>query len=112
MSFTTDSGISNIGKIPWGSHFCHLYETAADLAEILIPYFSTGLRNNERCVWITSKPYTSEDALRDLTAAVPDLGHKILNEQLRICEFAEWYVTAESLQDAPSNVGSRKSSEP
>ena len=29
MSFATESGISNIGKIPWGSHFCHLIPLCA-----------------------------------------------------------------------------------
>ena len=99
MSFTTESGIPNIGKIPWGSHFCHLYESAADLADVLIPYFATGLQNNERCIWITSKPYFSEEALKDLAKAVPDLRRKILSEHLILCESDEWYVKAGSLQD-------------
>ncbi len=99
MSFATESGISNIGKIPWGSHFCHLYENAADLAEVLIPYFATGLQNNQRCIWITSEPYSSENARKDLAHVVPDLGRKIFSEQLSICEFDDWYVTAGSHQD-------------
>lgn len=99
-NFTTDSGISSIGSIPWGSHFCHVYENAADLAQVLIPYFATGLQNNQRCVWITSKPYSAEEARKDLAAAVPELGRKVLNQQLIICEFDEWYVTAGSSQDS------------
>ena len=50
MSFTTESGISNIGKIPWGSHFCHLYENAADLAEVLIPDFAQYWELYPRCL--------------------------------------------------------------
>jgi len=103
MSFTTESGISNIGPVPWGSHFCHLYENAADLAEVLIPYFATGLQNNERCIWVTSKPYSAEDARKDLAKVVPGFGHKIISEQLSICEFDDWYVTAGSGRDTTIN---------
>lgn len=99
MSFTTESGISNIGKVPWGSHFCHLYENAADLSAVLIPYFATGIQNNERCVWITSKPYFSEDARKDVEKVVPDFRRKLVSGQLSICEFDDWYVTAGSVQD-------------
>ena len=113
MSFTTESGISNLGKIPWGSHFCHVYENAADLAEVLIPYFATGLQNNERCIWIASEPYFSQDARKDLAQVVPDLGRKIFSEQLSIGEFDDWYVTAGmSSRIRLSTAGSRKSGEP
>ena len=44
------SGIEVIGDVPWGTHFCQFYETAQDLAEILVPYFQEGLKGNEFCL--------------------------------------------------------------
>ncbi len=45
-----DSGIGVVGAMPWGTHFCHFYETKQDLLDVLIPYFKAGLENNEFCV--------------------------------------------------------------
>ena len=50
------SGIEIVGDVPWGIHFCHFYETKQDLFDILIPYFKTGLENNEFCVWVIFRP--------------------------------------------------------
>lgn len=55
-----NSGIDVIGGIPWGSHFCNFFDSREDLLEILVPYFRTGLINNEFCLWITSDPITVE----------------------------------------------------
>jgi hypothetical protein len=37
------SGIGFLGDIPWGTHFCHFFETKDDLLETLLPYFKAGL---------------------------------------------------------------------
>ncbi|RJQ14694.1 MAG: PAS domain S-box protein [Nitrospiraceae bacterium] len=65
------SGISLIGDLPWGTHFCQFYQTKQDLLDILVPYFRAGLENNEFCVWVTSEPLSVEDAKRALKKAVP-----------------------------------------
>jgi len=51
-----NSGIDVIGSVPWGTHFCQFYQTKQDLIDILVPYFKTGLENNEFCMWVTSEP--------------------------------------------------------
>ena len=38
-----NSGIPPLGEIPWGTHFCHFYETTEDLLEVVVPYFAAGL---------------------------------------------------------------------
>src|SRR3977135_2824524 len=48
------TGIRLVGDVPWGTHFCHFYETKEDLLDILVPYFKAGLENNESCVWVVS----------------------------------------------------------
>ena len=54
MTASRKFGTAFFGDIPWGSHLCQFYETKDDLAEILVPYFAEGLRNNEACVWVMS----------------------------------------------------------
>ncbi len=48
------TGISVVGDVPWGTHFCTFYETRQDLLEILVPFFKTGLENEEFCLWVIS----------------------------------------------------------
>ena len=33
------TGISVVGDVPWGTHFCYFYETKQDLLDTLVPYF-------------------------------------------------------------------------
>jgi hypothetical protein len=65
------TGISGLGNMPWGTHFCNFYETKDDLLDILIPYFATGLENGEFCIWIVSDPIDEADATNTLIRAFP-----------------------------------------
>jgi PAS domain S-box-containing protein len=66
------TGISVVGDVPWGTHFCQFYETKEDLLDILIPYFKTGLENTELCMWVVSDPLEEEQARNALRQAVPE----------------------------------------
>ncbi|MEY2543623.1 MAG: hypothetical protein QOE81_1084, partial [Verrucomicrobiota bacterium] len=35
------TGISAIGDVRWGTHFCYFYETKQDLLDTLVLYFKT-----------------------------------------------------------------------
>ena len=52
------TGISVIGDMPWGTLFCHFYETKEDLLDTLVLYFKVGLESREFCVWVVSEPMT------------------------------------------------------
>ena len=95
MSTITQSGIFDIGKIAWGSHFCHLYADKTDLVHVLVPYFLAGLLNHERCIWITAQPYGVAQATADLGQALPELGQMKSRGQITICGFEEWYLRPE-----------------
>lgn len=86
------SGIEVIGELPWGSHFCNFFESKEDLLQILIPYFRTGLLNNEFCLWITSDPLTTEMAKDALRNSLPDFVAYEEKEQIEILSHAEWYL--------------------
>jgi PAS domain S-box-containing protein len=85
------SGINVVGDLPWGTHFCHFYETQDDLLDILIPFFKTGLENNEFCLWIVSDPLPQEEATAALSRAVPDLDRRLESGDIEILSHSEWY---------------------
>jgi PAS domain S-box-containing protein len=87
-----DSGIEEIGNLPWGSHVCQFYENRADLLDILVPYFRSGLESNEYCMWVTSDPLGVADATAALRKAVPDLDARIARGQMEILPHDRWYL--------------------
>jgi signal transduction histidine kinase len=87
-----DSGISVVGAIPWGTHFCHFYETSDDLLDILIPFFKTGLERNEFCMWVVSDPLPKERALAALRQEVPDIDSRVAAGRMELLSHEEWYL--------------------
>jgi len=45
-----------------GYTYLSILSNKEDLIDTLVPYFKTGLENNEFCVWILSEPLKVEDA--------------------------------------------------
>ena len=91
------TGISVVGDLPWGSHFCYFYETKQDLLDTLVPYFKAGLESNEFCLWIISKSelLTLEEAKKALAQAVPDLERRIAAGSIEIVSHDEWFQDRE-----------------
>jgi PAS domain S-box-containing protein len=87
-----NSGIEVIGELPWGSHFCNFFESKEDLLQILVPYFKTGLINNEFCLWITSDPITVAIAYEALRKEIPDFDNYEKKEQIAILPHTDWYL--------------------
>lgn len=85
------SGIAPIGNVDWGTHFCHFYKTADDLAETLVPFFKSGLEANESCIWVTAPPLDAEQARAALNVHVTGLDQRIAAGQIVIYGHAEWY---------------------
>ncbi len=85
------SGITVVGDLPWGSHFCQFYRTKKDMTDIVVPYFRAGLDANELCVWITSELAT-EDALAAMRAAVPRFEEYLAREQIEVFPYTDWYL--------------------
>ena len=86
------TGISSISYTPWGTHLCHFYETRDDLLDILIPYFKTGLENNEFCMWIVFDPLTAEQARDALKTVMPDAERHLAAEDIEIIPYRQWYL--------------------
>jgi PAS domain S-box-containing protein len=85
------TGIDVIGDIPWGTHFCHFYETKEDLLSILVAFFKAGLENNEYCLWITAPHITVDEALTALKKAIPEFDHYLRRGIIEIETHIDWY---------------------
>jgi hypothetical protein len=94
-----NSGISLIGDVPWGTHFCQFYQTKKDLIDILVPYFKAGLENNEFCMWVTSEPLSVEEAAKAMKKAVPGFEKYIGKEQIEIISYDQWYTAGGSFKE-------------
>jgi signal transduction histidine kinase len=88
-----ESGISVVGEVPWGTHFCHFYETKQDLLDTLVPYFKSGLESREFCLWVISDSelVTVDEAKEALAKAVPDLDRHIADQNIEILNGKDWY---------------------
>src|ERR1700741_4078711 len=89
------TGISVIGDIRWGAHFCCFYDTGEDLLDILVPYFKTGLENKEFCLWVISNSelLTTQEAMTALRGAIPELDRYLAERSLEIVGHDEWFLT-------------------
>ncbi|WP_207486115.1 sensor histidine kinase [Arenibaculum pallidiluteum] len=92
MTELTPSGLDVVGPLPWGTHLCQLYDTAADLKEFLVPYFKAGLEANESCLWIASDPLPPAACEAALRSVVPDLERRKAKGQIEILGHDEWYL--------------------
>lgn len=86
------TGLTILGDVPWGTHFCQFYKTKEDLLDILVPYFKAGLENNEFCLWVTAEPLTAEEARAALHKAVKNLDQYVKKGQIEILDFSQWYT--------------------
>ncbi|MEW6348879.1 MAG: MEDS domain-containing protein [Thermodesulfobacteriota bacterium] len=86
------TGIDLVGSTPWGTHFCQFFRTKEDLLDILVPYFASGLEDNEFCVWVTSEPLVTEEAREALRRVVADFDRYEAEGRIEILPYTEWYL--------------------
>jgi DNA-binding CsgD family transcriptional regulator len=89
-----NSGISILGDLSWGTHFCLFYETTPDLLDILGPYFKAGLEHEEFCLWIAPEFLTKDEALGALRRGLPDLDRRLAEGRMEVAACDEWYLEA------------------
>ena len=81
-----------VSNVPLGTHFCMFYETRRDLIDVLVPYFKTGLENNQLCIWVTSKPLGVRNARALMREAMEDLDDYIGRGQMEIIDASQRYT--------------------
>ena len=85
------TGIALVGDMPWGTHFCHFFETEKDLLDTVLPYFKAGLEAGEMCLWVLPEPLTPDAALKALRQAVPRLERYLDDRSIEIHRHRDWY---------------------
>lgn len=95
---SSPSGLAMVPQLQWGAHLAHLFGSADELRDVLVPYFKAGLENNERCLWVVREPLGTDEARAALTAAVPDLGEREAAGQIEIASANDWYSADEKVQ--------------
>jgi len=86
------TGISVIGDVRWGTHFCSFYETKQDLLDILIPFFKTGLEHHEFCLWIISNSelltaHEARNALKEV-----NLDRYVAERSIELVGHDDWFL--------------------
>jgi PAS domain S-box-containing protein len=85
------SGIGAVGDVPWGTHFCHFYQNQRDLLDVLVPYFKTGLEQNEFCIWGVFDPLDGQQVRAALNGALPDTSARIAAGDIEIVPLSQWH---------------------
>ena len=86
-----NSGIEEIGEIPWGMHICYFYYTPEDYFDILIPYFKQGLRDNECCIWMDTKHIRENEIEKRLKKEIPEYKTYIKSGQFLNLDYRSVY---------------------
>jgi DNA-binding CsgD family transcriptional regulator len=90
------TGVSILGFMPWGAHFCVFYETKQDLLATLVPFFKAGLESNEFCLGVIAKdmPLTTQEAWSALRQAVPNLEQHAAAGHIEFLSHDDWFQPA------------------
>src|SRR5450755_434079 len=91
MSAYATTGLQSLGELPWGSHVCQFFSNGSDLSDTLVPYFKSGLENNERCLLVAMEPFSADNARSALRAAVGDFDRRERRKQIEIHDVRAWY---------------------
>ncbi len=86
------TGIGVVGDMPWGTHFCHFYETKDDLLETVVAYFKAGLEDYEFCMWVVPEPLTEDEAWGALRHVLRDLDRHVSDRSIEMFRAREWYL--------------------
>jgi DNA repair protein RadC len=84
-----DTGISVLNSVPWGSHICLLYETKKQLRDMLVNYVEAGLKNNEFCLWITSRSPGVKEAREVISKKSSTLSATVIKKQIETVPYTK-----------------------
>ncbi len=75
----------------WGDHICAIFDSHTQQMEVMTPFIATGIRSEQRCVWIA--PGESTNALKQ---ALSDIGGDLVtleaSSQLLLLSEVDFYL--------------------
>jgi PAS domain S-box-containing protein/putative nucleotidyltransferase with HDIG domain len=84
--------VRGLADVRQGTHLCQFYKTKKELTDVLIPFFKTGIDNNELCLWITSDPLSDTEARRAIGQVLPACDDLMARGQMRVLDHSDWYM--------------------
>ena len=88
----TEHESSIVSNLPCGTHLCQFYQTKEEKLRTLIPYFKTGLKNNEFCIWVTADHLNEKEIMETMRKSLPKFDSCFRKGQLQIFSYDEWYL--------------------
>ena len=85
-------GIECVGRIPWNTHGCNIFNTEEELLKTLLPYFKLGLENNEYCLYISGLDMQNSEIIKTLNCEIKNLYYYIEKKQFEIISYKDWYL--------------------
>lgn len=82
-----------------GYHLYHFYEDDIKLVKTLADFFIEGLRKREYCIWIPREGLSLNKAIDLIRSHIPEIEDYLLNDQMRIELFEDWYLTEDGVFD-------------
>jgi hypothetical protein len=83
---------TSLKKVEPGWHFCQFYRDFEQLLDLVAPYISEGLRNDEGCLWVLPTAVTSEAACDALARLLGDVDRYVAKGQLELLSHPNWYL--------------------
>jgi DNA-binding CsgD family transcriptional regulator len=87
-----NTGISLLGKVPWGTHISLFYETRQDLLDTNLSYFKAGIEANEYGLWAIFDPISPDDAKDVLRRGIPNFDRHLTAGDIEIVAGADLYL--------------------
>lgn len=84
-----DSGLDFIGKIPWGTHMCCLYQQPDDLLEIVLPYLVEGVKHRDFCLWVVPDQLDIDEIKSRLKQSYPELSDDVCGTSIKVYKAGE-----------------------
>ncbi len=88
-----ETGITALGRVPWGTHICLFYRSKTDLLNLLPPYFKAGLEMGELCIWVTSEFLSAGEVENTMRKSMPDFDTYLERGQIEILPHSQWYLS-------------------
>lgn len=78
------------------NHSCLYYTTEEDYLNLVVPFFTQALQNNNFCMWVILPYWGVENALSALRAKIKNIDLYIEKGQFEILECSQWYGASDT----------------
>lgn len=86
LPYITRLGLPELDRVHFGMHACYFHDGPDQLFSVLESYSISGLRSNERCLWVAAPPLSAREAVQTLRGAWDGADDAISADALRILD--------------------------